>query len=243
MAMKEAIVLPPFVAIAIHPRPGLWEYVHINVFELSVDLLSVAEYLQFKEELVDGQCNDNYFLELDFEPFSATFDQLNHQPLGMGFNSSTVTYLQAMMLNDWIQNISKLQSALARAEEYLSKLPLTKLQGMGFERGWGDIAQRMSETIHLLLEILQASDPSTLETFLGRIPMLFNVVIVSPHGYFSQANILGLPDTGGQIVYILDQVCALEDEMLLRIQKQGLDVIPKILIGSVLIYSRNLKHY
>ncbi|XP_075654725.1 sucrose synthase 2-like [Castanea sativa] len=106
---------------------------------------------------------------------------------------------------------------------------------MGFERGWGDIAQRVSETIHLLLEILQAPDPSTLETFLGRIPMLFNVVIVSPHGYFSQANILGLPDTGGQIVYILDQVRALEDEMLLRIQKQGLDVIPKILIVTRLI--------
>jgi len=31
--------------------------------------------------------------------------------------------MQAMMLNDRIQNISKLQSALARAEEYLSKLP------------------------------------------------------------------------------------------------------------------------
>ncbi|KAM3707788.1 hypothetical protein ACJW31_02G050300 [Castanea mollissima] len=106
---------------------------------------------------------------------------------------------------------------------------------MGFERGWGDIAQRVSETIHLLLEVLQAPDPSTLETFLGRIPMVFNVVIVSPHGYFGQANVLGLPDTGGQIVYILDQVCALEDEMLLRIQKQGLDVIPKILIVTRLI--------
>lgn len=33
-----------------------------------------------------------------------------------------------------------------------------------------------------------------------------------------------------QVVYILDQVRALEKEMLLRIQKQGLDFIPKILI-------------
>lgn len=74
---------------------------------------------------------------------------------------------------------------------------------MGFERGWGDIAQRVSETIHLLLEVLQAPDPSTLETFLGRIPMVFNVVIVSPHGYFGQANVLGLPDTGGQVQLFL----------------------------------------
>lgn len=33
-----------------------------------------------------------------------------------------------------------------------------------------------------------------------------------------------------QIVYILDQVRALENEMLLRIKKQGLDIDPKILI-------------
>lgn len=74
-----------------------------------------------------------------------------------------------------------------------------RLQGLGFERGWGDTAQHVSEMVHLLLEILQAPDPSTLETFLGRIPMVFNVVILSPHGYFGQANVLGLPDTGGQV--------------------------------------------
>lgn len=78
-----------------------------------------------------------------------------------------------------------------------------RLQGMGFERGWGDTAQRVLEMMHLLSDILQAPDPSTLETFLGRIPMVFNVVILSPHGYFGQANVLGLPDTGGQVlVYV-----------------------------------------
>ncbi|KAM1301110.1 hypothetical protein ACFX2H_012190 [Malus domestica] len=65
--------------------------------------------------------------------------------------------------------------------------------------------------------------------------MVFNVVIVSPHGYFGQANVLGLPDTGGQVVYILDQVRAMESEMLLRIQNQGLDVIPEILNVTRLI--------
>jgi sucrose synthase len=29
--------------------------------------------------------------------------------------------------------------------------------------------------------------------------MVFNVVILSPHGYFGQANVLGMPDTGGQV--------------------------------------------
>lgn len=51
---QEAIILPPFVAIAVRPRPGVWEYVRVNVYELSVDQLSVSEYLRFKEELVDG---------------------------------------------------------------------------------------------------------------------------------------------------------------------------------------------
>ena len=74
---------------------------------------------------------------------------------------------------------------------------------MGLEKGWGDTAQRVLEMIHLLLDILQAPDPSTLEMFLGRIPMIFNVVIVSPHGFFGQANVLGLPDTGGQVLFCL----------------------------------------
>ncbi|VAH90873.1 unnamed protein product [Triticum turgidum subsp. durum] len=68
---QEAIVLPPFVAIAVRPRPGVWEYVRVNVHELNVEQLSVSEYLRFKEELVDGQHKDPYVLELDFEPFTA----------------------------------------------------------------------------------------------------------------------------------------------------------------------------
>lgn len=76
---------------------------------------------------------------------------------------------------------------------------LFRLQELGLEKGWGDTAECVLEMIHLLLDILQAPDPETLEKFLGRIPMVFNVVILSPHGYFGQANVLGLPDTGGQV--------------------------------------------
>ncbi|KAJ9696556.1 hypothetical protein PVL29_008664 [Vitis rotundifolia] len=265
---QEAIILPPFVAIAVRPRPGVWEYVRVNVHELSVDQLSVAEYLRFKEELVDGMFNDYYVLELDLEPFNASFPRPNRSSsIGNGVqflnrhlssimfrNKESLEPLlaflrahkhkgQIIMLNDRIQSISRLQSALVKAEDHLTKLPPEtpfgefeyEFQGMGFERGWGDTAQRVLEMIHLLLDILQAPDPSTLETFLGRIPMVFNVVILSPHGYFGQANVLGLPDTGGQVVYILDQVRALENEMCLRMQKQGLDVTPRILIVTRLI--------
>ncbi|WOL06669.1 hypothetical protein Cni_G15403 [Canna indica] len=265
---QEAIVLPPFVAIAVRPRPGVWEYVRVNVHELSVEQLSVSEYLQFKEELVDGRSDDRYRLELDFEPFNASFPRpsrsssigngvqfLNRHLSSIMFRNKDcleplLAFLRAhrhkgyvMMLNDRIQSVSRLQSVLAKAEEYLTQLsPQTpfseftyKLQEMGLEKGWGDTAEHVLEMFHLLQDILHAPDPSTLETFLGRIAMVFNVVILSPHGYFGQANVLGLPDTGGQIVYILDQVRALENEMLLRIKKQGLDIDPKILIVTRLI--------
>ncbi|KAJ6940925.1 sucrose synthase 2 [Populus alba x Populus x berolinensis] len=267
-AAHEAIVLPPFVAVSIRPRPGVWEFVRVDVSQLKVEELTVSEYLRFKEELVDGPCNDPYVLELDFEPFNAAFPRptrsssigngvqfLNrHLSSNMFRNKDTLEPLldflrvhkykgHALMLNDRIKSVSRLQSALLKAEEYISKLPSETLytefeytfQGMGFERGWGDTAARVLEMMHLLLDILQAPDPSTLETFLGRVPMVFNVVILSPHGYFGQANVLGLPDTGGQIVYILDQVRALENEMLLRMQQQGLDFKPKILIVTRLI--------
>ncbi|KAK1317517.1 Sucrose synthase 4 [Acorus calamus] len=265
---QEAIVLPPFVAIAVRPRPGVWEYVRVNVYELSVEQLSVSEYLKFKEELVNGHFNDHYVLELDFEPFTASYPRPNRSSsIGNGVQflnrhlssvmfrnrdslEPLLNFLRAhkyrghvMMLNDRIQSLSRLQNVLANVEEYLSKLPPETpysefeytLQEKGMEKGWGDTAQRVLEMVHLLLDILQAPDPSTLETFLGRVPMVFNVVIVSPHGYFGQANVLGLPDTGGQVVYILDQVRALESAMLLRLQKQGLNVDPRILVVTRLI--------
>ncbi|KAI3514679.1 hypothetical protein L1887_13288 [Cichorium endivia] len=264
---QECIVIPPFVALAVRPRPGVWEYVRVDAYQLSVEQLTVSEYLVFKEELV-GQYNNSYVLELDFEPFNATFPRptrsssigngvqfLNRHLSSSMFRSKDcleplLDFLRThrhdghvMMLNDRIHSMTRLQSSMAKAEDYLSKLPPDtaysefqyELQGLGFERGWGNNAERILEMMHLLSDILQAPDPSILETFLGRIPMVFNVVILSIHGYFGQANVLGLPDTGGQIVYILDQVRALEKEMLLKLKHQGLDIKPKILIVTRLI--------
>lgn len=114
------------------------------------------------------------------------------------------------MLNDRIQNLDSLQAVLRKAEEFLTTIPADtpysefdhKFQEIGLERGWGDNAERVMDMIQLLLDLLEAPDSCTLEKFLGRIPMVFNVVILTPHGYFAQANVLGYPDTGGQ-VYIL----------------------------------------
>jgi hypothetical protein len=39
-------------------------------------------------------------------------------------------------------------------------------------------------------------------------------LIVSPHGYFGQANVLGLPDTGGQLLIVLCFSCFKVDSTL-----------------------------
>lgn len=74
-----------------------------------------------------------------------------------------------------------------------------RFKDWGFERGWGDSAQRVQETIRSLSEVLQAPDPQNLEKFFSKLPIILKVVIFSPHGYFGQSDVLGLPDTGGQV--------------------------------------------
>lgn len=146
-----------------------------------------------------------------------------------------------MLLNDRIRVVNSLQHALRKAEEYLTPLssdtPYSvfekSFREIGLEKGWGDNAKHVLEMIHLLLDLLHAPDPVTLESFLGRIPLVANVVVMTPHGYFAQDNVLGYPDTGGQVVYILDQVRALEEELLHRYKLQGLDITPRILVVSI----------
>lgn len=148
-----------------------------------------------------------------------------------------------LMLNERLTEVAALRRALRRAEEYLAQQPNDAdwsavghmLAYLGFEPGWGRNVERMRDMLSLLSDILEAPDPVALERFLDRIPMIFNLIILSPHGYFGQANVLGLPDTGGQVVYILDQVRALEQEMRKRIHEQGLDIEPQILIVTRLL--------
>ncbi|KAL4299437.1 hypothetical protein AHAS_Ahas17G0100800 [Arachis hypogaea] len=117
---------------------------------------------------------------------------------------------------------------------------LNKSIGNGVEFFNGHLSAKLfhgKESMQPLLEFLRLHIYNG-KTFFGRIHMVFNVVILSPRGYFAQDNVLGYPNTGGQVFYILDQVRALENEMLNRINKQGLDITPHILIISP--YSRYL---
>ncbi|MBM9605606.1 sucrose synthase [Desulfopila inferna] len=147
------------------------------------------------------------------------------------------------MINDKIRNARELRNALSSGMEYLDLQPSglewsdlkDELNQIGFEPGWGRSIEDINQNFSILANLLEASDHHNLEIFLSSIPMIFNLVILSPHGFFGQENVLGLPDTGGQVVYILDQVRALEREMKKRIYNQGLDIEPQILILTRLI--------
>ncbi|XP_077246359.1 sucrose synthase 7-like isoform X2 [Tasmannia lanceolata] len=266
---QEAAVVPPNIAFAVRPSPGIWEFVKVNAKDLTVDGISASEFLKFKETIFDEKwANDENALEVDFGAFDfSTPHMILPSSIGNGtqfvakFLSSKLRedsesmkplldFLLALnhqgesfMINESINTMTKLQTALLLAEVFLSELPKdtpfhkfsSRFQEWGLEKGWGDTSERVKETIHSLSEVLQAPDPLNMEKFFSRVPTVFNIVIFSPHGYFGQQDVLGLPDTGGQVVYILDQVCALEEEMLLRIKQQGLTVKPQILVITRLI--------
>ncbi|OSM02528.1 sucrose synthase [Magnetofaba australis] len=109
------------------------------------------------------------------------------------------------------------------------------LRALGFEAGWGRSVARIREAMALLLDLLDAPSATSIAKFLDRTNVITAVAILSPHGYFGQEGVLGMPDTGGQVVYILDQVKALEKEISERLYKQGLDIEPRIVVLTRLI--------
>jgi sucrose synthase len=161
----------------------------------------------------------------------------------VSFLSLHTTDGRQLMLSPQLDEAEAVRRALRGAQDLLATHdPETEwpdvepeLRGLGFEPGWGRSVARIMETIQLLQDLLEAPGPRLLESFLARIPMIFNVAIMSPHGYFAQSNVMGLPDTGGQVVYILDQVRALEKEMRGRLHEQGVEYEPQILVVTRLI--------
>lgn len=112
-----------------------------------------------------------------------------------------------------------------------------KMKREGFEVGWGNTAGRISDTLQTLLNLINEPNDQLLEHFISRVPMplISKIAIISPHGWFGQTNALGKPDTGGQVIYILDQVRALEKHLTEKIRLTGLEVEPKIVVLTRLI--------
>jgi sucrose synthase len=151
-----------------------------------------------------------------------------------------------LLINGRINDRQQLSDQVKQAVNLVSGLPANQpyeefrfeLQNMGFEPGWGNTAGRVRETLEILDELIDSPDDGVLEAFLSRIPMIFRIVLVSVHGWFAQEGVLGRPDTGGQVVYVLDQARSLEKQLQEDITLAGLDGIgvkPKVIILSRLI--------
>ncbi len=151
-----------------------------------------------------------------------------------------------LLINPRIQSQQQLSEQIKKALTFVADLDVDEsyekfrfvLQLMGFEAGWGNTAGRVRETLEILDELIDSPDHQTLEAFISRIPMVFRIVLVSPHGWFGQEGVLGRPDTGGQVVYVLDQAKSLEKQLQEDVTLAGVDVLgvqPKVIILTRLI--------
>ncbi|OCQ90584.1 sucrose synthase [Nostoc sp. MBR 210] len=151
-----------------------------------------------------------------------------------------------LLINNRIQSQQQLSQQVKKAIAFVNERPSDEpydefrfqLQTMGFEPGWGNTAQRVQETLNILDELIDSPAPQILEEFISRVPMIFRIVLVSAHGWFGQEGVLGRPDTGGQVVYVLDQARNLEKQLqedVLLAGLEGLNVQPKVIILSRLI--------
>ena len=152
--------------------------------------------------------------------------------------------VQLLLDGNMIRSTAELEGAIEDGMDYLERATedddsldevRSRLAGMGFLDGWGDSLERIMETFHLLQDTLEQPNEATLEEFLSRIPMVSKVVMVSPHGWFGQDNVFGRPDTGGQVVYVLNQALALERFLAEDLKRAGLKVVPKVIIVTRLI--------
>ena len=153
---------------------------------------------------------------------------------------------QQLLVNGAIHNDPKLfleevEKVLEWLEGEPSEAPYSsveaRLKKSGFEVGWGNTVERIQETMQILLALVGEPTDELLERFISRVPMplISKIAIISPHGWFGQTNALGKPDTGGQVIYILDQIRALEKYLKKELRLTGLEIDPQIIVLTRLI--------
>ena len=132
-----------------------------------------------------------------------------------------------------------LQKAITSLDEFDEKAPIhdvrAVLSGLGIRDGFGDTIERTTTNLQLLYNLFDSPSADYLDEFLSAIPLVSRIAVISPHGWFGQDHVLGRPDTGGQVVYILDQVKGLENYLKASLASAGISVPPKIIVVTRLI--------
>ncbi|QDU54519.1 sucrose synthase [Aeoliella mucimassa] len=169
--------------------------------------------------------------------------QLNGQP-GV-FRQGLLGFLRnrkldgvSILVNEHLSSpevlLKELPVVLSLLEDYDNDEPYAEvaheLRTHGFEPGWGSTVGRIAESLDLLQQVLESSEPAQFAELLTRLPLIRTVLMVSPHGWFAQDGVLGKPDTGGQVTYVLDQALAMEQELRKQFELSGVSATPKIAI-------------
>ena len=150
---------------------------------------------------------------------------------------------QILIDGDIIEDPTSLMGALQKAitsletfdeEESIHEARAT-LNSLGIREGFGDTVGRTLTNLQLLSNLFESPSADYLDEFLGALPLVSRVAVVSPHGWFGQDHVLGRPDTGGQVVYILDQVKAMEVHLKASLASAGISTPPKIIVVTRLI--------
>jgi sucrose synthase len=135
--------------------------------------------------------------------------------------------------------VEALQKAIDLLEGLDEEAPIqiarASLNSLGIREGFGNTVGRTLTHLQLLSNLFESPSADYLDEFIGAIPLVSRVAVISPHGWFGQDHVLGRPDTGGQVVYILDQVKALETYLKNSLASAGLSVPPKIIVVTRLI--------
>ncbi len=151
-----------------------------------------------------------------------------------------------LLISDRISSGTQLAKRIKQALNFLSQRPPNEsyekfrfdLQELGFEAGWGNTAARVSETLELLERVINNPQPAILEAFVSRVPAVFQVVLISIHGWVGQQDVLGRDETLGQVIYVLEQARSLENKLREEIKLAGLDLLgikPHVIILTRLI--------
>ncbi len=147
------------------------------------------------------------------------------------------------LVNDHLSDVDTLLEELDAARSLLPEYGYDEpyetvaheLRSHGFEPGWGRTVGLITENLARLSRVIESPDPTRFERLLESLPLVRTVLMVSPHGWFAQEGVLGRPDTGGQVTYVLDQARAMERQMKQQFYDCGVEAVPRVIVLTRLI--------
>lgn len=263
--IQEVVFVPGGWVLMHRPQVGRYVFYELLHEQRLARRLTVEEFLDVKERLIDPSAPPpEYRLRLDFSPFRELPALPPGTPPGSGLHAhlprlaehlaerpdATRLRLLRFLATQGsfvdprvLARPEELRKALESALEVLGRGPAdaaisdagSELHALGLGRGFGATAGRASETLRLLLGLLEAPRADGLRRLARRLPLLCRMLLISPHGWFAQEGVLGRPDTGGQVIYVLDQVRALEAAADRALEEAGLPGRSEIAVLTRLI--------